>query len=1400
MDPHTELPMRSHPNSRLPISETAINGLETDLDSLEYAPASSDTLRDRSDSAHSTVGAMSDMKPQTDEHTFAVPLIASSSDETTSGAQQDMEQDTRDAIFRNLGPEYLRTEIYNRLEENPIGLQPEGHYVPDESLHDLLRIDAIRAALKDDQENVDLENYIRNVAPKTFATLQLVFDQPETRKHAMQQLKLKAFTDENLNADNLSMCGSCPCTKENCAHYFPHSDPWNSVSLKRFQEQRCQFLIPELGHEVFRYTFDSKRLLPFKATGELEACGAGYFSDVKCVYMLVAKQTVLSYTVEVFIRVAHKTLKPMSQLRDYNVRQEWYRETEAHKQLNGRSEHLVQGIAAYHQKAVSKGNDTYHIVLEWADGGNLQSFLEDCKGPLLDNDLQRSRERLKEVLEQLLGLAGAVECMHTESPTSSRSSAQNSNRASPDMLTAAHIAAPAIPLFNLSAAQDNQQLQSVPSSMLPDSSTPANNPVIKEPESEPAPKFLARRNSVDHKNWRHGDIKPENILRFTGKNKGSWLGILKLADLGRAQQHDKKTEFRKSKEKEDFRTIFYEPPDLSEDLSQQAHGKISRLFDIWSMGCVIFETVLCMVYGYEAVEAFQKIERRPGLTPYWEKTGDFKYVVTAGVTQWMDHILKYRAGRRPSAIGDLIILVKERLLQIKLPFDSDVYESGKRTNAKDMKRVLASILATASRDPVYLFDGIENFPPPLFIGEDSLSRLEPSATYKGSSRGFNQGHSNTPKFLSPSTAQVLPTSKRAGNSTRLSQDRDYTDPMIETWQYPDDHQFAQDMLEKHPIPDEYEEELCEYCAEVDMMASELTFETSRLQESFEDCPLCTLVYKVIAGTELQGLERFTLTRDDDHFVFRGATKTTKLFRVCCSTYHLRLDHTKVSIGARHLFTPSCDPKSGTLFWELPKAWLLQCDNSHKKSCELANQIPRLPKRLIDVWRPKLVESAELDGRQDQVRYLAFSHKWGREGFAVTTASNIQARKKRIPPKELPKSFADAIAVTKALGCDYLWIDSLCINQRCEDDDGDFDEQADDMQTIYSNAYCVIAASSANGATKGFLDRSSELNELPAVKVGSVFVSAITNDFTRDVLESPLHRRGWVLQEHALARRTIFFTANQMYWECGDGVRCETLRKLKHDGISLLGDAHFPSKVIEVDGTRGKQIRLWSSLFKGYALLELSRPPDRSVAIEGLMARLASAFKTDSLFGLFGTFWGRCLLWRRPQDGVPMERVPQGGFAIKLAPTWSWMAVLGGIDFLSPPGGKVDWNTSDVDLPPALRRRMTQDQRKTLPQRPADSLAEGDEIKAKAFSFAITSRLHGEQGLYFDDDTERAEGHVKAVIICSSQEEDPNMKVHHVLLIVEAAPSTEPPTYERIGVGLLPEACIDRSSGVRIAIG
>ncbi len=179
-----------------------------------------------------------------------------------------------------------------------------------------------------------------------------------------------------------------------------------------------------------------------------------------------------------------------------------------------------------------------------------------------------------------------------------------------------------------------------------------------------------------------------------------------------------------------------------------------------------------------------------------------------------------------------------------------------------------------------------------------------------------------------------------------------------------------------------------------------------------------------------------------------------------------------------------------------------------------------------------------------VDYIAFSHKWGNMlPAALTTKQNLEQRKKRIPLHELPLSFKNAIAITRALGRDYLWIDCLCISQG---PDGDFAEQADTMQTTFNGAYCVISACTAENATDGFLKH----REPRCVRIGGVFVSAVTDDFERDVLQSALNRRGWVLQERALARRTIFFTDNQMYWECGDGIRCETLAKLKKSVCNL----------------------------------------------------------------------------------------------------------------------------------------------------------------------------------------------------------------------------------------------------------
>jgi serine/threonine protein kinase len=87
-------------------------------------------------------------------------------------------------------------------------------------------------------------------------------------------------------------------------------------------------------------------------------------------------------------------------------------------------------------------------------------------------------------------------------------------------------------------------------------------------------------------NWRHGDLKPANILGFEDQGE-SLLGTLKLADLGRARQHANATKER-SATLERCSTREYDPPEVWAGLEKER----SRFVDIWSFGCVLLESLI----------------------------------------------------------------------------------------------------------------------------------------------------------------------------------------------------------------------------------------------------------------------------------------------------------------------------------------------------------------------------------------------------------------------------------------------------------------------------------------------------------------------------------------------------------------------------------------------------------------------------------------------------------------------------------------------------------------------------------------------------------------------------------------------------------------------------------------
>ena len=260
------------------------------------------------------------------------------------------------------------------------------------------------------------------------------------------------------------------------------------------------------------------------------------------------------------------------------------------------------------------------------------------------------------------------------------------------------------------------------------------------------------------------------------------------------------------------------------------------------------------------------------------------------------------------------------------------------------------------------------------------------------------------------------------------------------------------------------------------------------------------------------------------------------------------------------FPKLVDPGS-PIHIEVLRQWIRDCDDKHQ--CLSSQDAPILPTRLLYVGKhgseqPRLI--CKTENLKEEARYFALSHRWGsrpkdREPdplagkIVCTYKKNIDRLEHGFNDSDLPPMYLDAITIARQLKVDYLWIDSLCIIQRdmsdSLDEGEDWKQESERMEQVFRSAYATIAASCASSPAERFLKTRPE-RECVVMKTGNAFyyLCDAIDDFSGDVEQGELNRRGWVLQERALSRRTIYFTEKQTYWECGEGVRCETLTKTR----------------------------------------------------------------------------------------------------------------------------------------------------------------------------------------------------------------------------------------------------------------
>lgn len=331
-------------------------------------------------------------------------------------------------------------------------------------------------------------------------------------------------------------------------------------------------------------------------------------------------------------------------------------------------------------------------------------------------------------------------------------------------------------------------------------------------------------------------------------------------------------------------------------------------------------------------------------------------------------------------------------------------------------------------------------------------------------------------------------------------------------------------------------------------------------------------------------------------------------------------------------------------------WLSTCSESHEL-CKVDDDFI-LPTRLISITgeSPRLVLNSEIPKGQ---RYATLSHSWGAQDVFKLTSKNLNSFLKEIPADRLPKTFTEAFTITKRLGLDFIWIDTLCIIQ---DDEDDWQKESALMTSVYGGSTITIAASSARNSTEGCFVTVPYFSGGLRVRItdgGKQRVQDFRNseNYNLSTFETHLGGRAWALQEKMLPPRTIHFGDRGAFWECKTLIASEHLPE------------GFPRQLVSpIVRRKGKFEWHWPQIVRIYSAANLTFGKDKLPALSGV-ARLGYNETGDQyLAGLWRNNLESQLCWRL--WGVQPLKRPSFR-----APTWSWASI----------DGKVIWHTTQQGI-------------------------------------------------------------------------------------------------------------------------
>lgn len=377
-----------------------------------------------------------------------------------------------------------------------------------------------------------------------------------------------------------------------------------------------------------------------------------------------------------------------------------------------------------------------------------------------------------------------------------------------------------------------------------------------------------------------------------------------------------------------------------------------------------------------------------------------------------------------------------------------------------------------------------------------------------------------------------------------------------------------------------------------------------------------------------------------------------------------------------------------------RGWIDSCIQHHSR-CQhrVRRPIPHL--RLIDCKTRTIVgmDSAT----STTATFLALSYVWGplppgpitnRVGCKITATERV---------------VEDAICATVQLDYRYLWVDRHCITT--EDEDADAPrrraEGLQSMNRVYENAEATIVAVAGRDSSfglPGIRSTAKPIARHPQVcrRVQGHLLSSFPPDPEDVIRESAWYGRAWTYQEAFLSRRMLFFSEDELSFECDGMVARESVdlplpvRRIVYETLSIAGRRRIVQR--KADNSTHPLKDLWRFI-QEYAKRHLTFQADILNAFLGIFQRYTDTGQpVRHVCGL--PLMQEDTLGIRKEKTIPLETlvlglcwIPADGAGARRPgfPSWSWTGWTG--DGFSSMANSVDLGD---DEPPDMALAVPKD--------------------------------------------------------------------------------------------------------------